>query len=106
MKKEMFYHMRKLLLALPILVFVTHSQAAEKPTLLDLKTAYDELLALFPEKAETGKIGWGLPFASNKYPKHTPTRLQQPLCLRTTRRTDPKRLLEKGGEYSDSKGDP
>ncbi|SVB73875.1 uncharacterized protein METZ01_LOCUS226729, partial [marine metagenome] len=51
-KKEMFYHMRKLLLALPILVFATHSQAAEKPMLLDLKTAYGELLALFPEKAQ------------------------------------------------------
>ena len=51
-KKEMFYHMRKLLLALPILVFATHSQAAEKPMLLDLKTAYGELLGLFPEKAQ------------------------------------------------------
>ena len=51
-KKEMLYRMRKLLLALPMLVFVTHSQAAEKSTLLDLKTAYGELLALFPEKAQ------------------------------------------------------
>lgn len=113
-----------LIVALP----VGSVETVEQPSLHDLKTAYGELLALFPEKAqgkgrdrgkieviaeqpmtyglvlsaealrygtistdegkrrvrqaarwlldnsrlaEDGKIGWGLPFAWNEYPKHT-----------------------------------